>query len=329
MDGPMLMSYDRIIVMFSGGKDSTACVLELLGLGVPKGKIELWHQKIDGEGEQFMDWPITTAYCEAFAKAMGIPIQFQWRQGGFYREMMRDGDPTAPVSFEAESIGMGIQLITMGGKGPVGTRLKFPQVSADLSVRFCSSSLKIDVADVALRNQKRFQGIRTLVVTGERAEESPGRAKYEVFEPHRSDLRNGKKYQRHIDHWRPVHKWFEKDVWAIIEKHNINVHPAYHLGFGRLSCRTCIFGSCNQWASCFEIDAKNVHEIAKYEVEFGKTIHRTKSVPDLVADGKPYQPTVQNYRMVQISKSKEYNEPIFLESWHLPAGAYGESDGPT
>ncbi|MBT4947243.1 MAG: hypothetical protein HON27_13890 [Candidatus Marinimicrobia bacterium] len=61
MDGPMLMSYDKIIVMFSGGKDSTACVLKLFNLGVPKEKIELWHHDIDGKGDQFMDWPVTPA----------------------------------------------------------------------------------------------------------------------------------------------------------------------------------------------------------------------------------------------------------------------------
>jgi len=32
--------YDKIIVFFSGGKDSTACVLHLLDLGVPKEDIE-------------------------------------------------------------------------------------------------------------------------------------------------------------------------------------------------------------------------------------------------------------------------------------------------
>ena len=96
------------------------------------------------------------------------------------------------------------------------------------------AALKIDVADIALKNQMRFRGIKTLVVTGERAQESASRAKYKVFEPHRSDLRNGKKYQRHIDHWRPGHAWKEEKVWDIIKQHKINVHPAYHLGRQRL-----------------------------------------------------------------------------------------------
>jgi len=59
-----LASYDVIIVAFSGGKDSAACVLHLLDLGVPKHKIELWHHLVDGrEGSTLMDWPCTEAYC--------------------------------------------------------------------------------------------------------------------------------------------------------------------------------------------------------------------------------------------------------------------------
>lgn len=36
-----LEEYDKIIILFSGGKDSLACVLDLLERGVPREKIEL------------------------------------------------------------------------------------------------------------------------------------------------------------------------------------------------------------------------------------------------------------------------------------------------
>lgn len=39
-----IQDYDRYIVSFSGGKDSTATFLYLLDHGIPREKIELWHQ---------------------------------------------------------------------------------------------------------------------------------------------------------------------------------------------------------------------------------------------------------------------------------------------
>lgn len=38
--------YDAILVAFSGGKDSLACLLHLLDLGVDRSKIELWHHDV-------------------------------------------------------------------------------------------------------------------------------------------------------------------------------------------------------------------------------------------------------------------------------------------
>ncbi|MCG7353738.1 adenine nucleotide alpha hydrolase family protein [Roseomonas mucosa] len=94
--------------------------------------------------------------------------------------------------------------------GPRSTRLLFPQTSADLSVRWCSAALRIGVMDTLIRAQDRFLGSRTLVVTGERAEESPARALYAPSERHRTDTRDGTRRQRHVDHWRPVHGWSER-----------------------------------------------------------------------------------------------------------------------
>ena len=40
-----ILDYDKYIVSFSGGKDSTAVFLYLLDCGVHKNKIELWHYR--------------------------------------------------------------------------------------------------------------------------------------------------------------------------------------------------------------------------------------------------------------------------------------------
>jgi hypothetical protein len=132
---PDLGSYDRFLVGFSGGRDSLACILQLLEHGVPADRIEAHHNLVDGrEGSSMMDWPCTESYCEAVCAALGVNLTYSWREGGMEREATRRQAPTAPVW-----IPVGDGYRTVGGKGPLGTRMKFPQVSADLSVRWCSS----------------------------------------------------------------------------------------------------------------------------------------------------------------------------------------------
>ncbi len=315
--------YDKTIIAFSGGKDSLACLLHVLDCGVEKSKIELWHHEIDGcEGSNLMDWRITPDYCKKVAEAFGVPIFFSWKVGGFEGEMLRENSLTQPTKFETP----GGEVKQIGGvRGKQNTRRKFPQVSVNLSVRWCSAYLKIDVCSAAIRNQKRFNNSKTLVVTGERAEESAARANYKTFEADRSDNRDGRN-KRHVDHWRPVHGWNEVKVWKIIEKYKVNPHPAYLLGWGRVSCQFCIFGSDDQWASAFEVSPERCKKITAYETEFGLTIHRTKPVNQRIEMGNAYQMKAET---VALANSKEYTDDIFIQDWTLPTGAFGESCGPT
>ena len=337
-----LASYDHIIVAFSGGKDSLACLLDLIDRGAPKEKIELWHHDVDGqEGSKLMDWACTRDYCRKVADALGVKLYFSWKVGGFEREMLRDQSLTAPTSFETPD-----GLRTVGGdRGKPSTRRMFPQVSGDLSVRWCSAYLKIDVSATALRNQDRFDGKRVLFVSGERAQEAQhksvardrskwqtdkGRASYKEFESHRADLRNGKT-PRHIDHYRPVKWWMEEDVWAVIRRHGIVAHPAYRLGWGRVSCAACIFGvgAPDQFASLRAINPEQFNQVASYEQEFGKTIHRKLPLAACADKGTVYP----NMRAedVQAALAAEYTDPVLVspEQWEMPAGAFGESCGPT
>ena len=240
-----LYSYDRYIVSFSGGKDSTALLLFLLDNGVPKEKIELWHQEIDGRGRSLFDWEVTPDYCRKLGEAFNIPVYFQWKVGGFEREMTRTESLTAPVCFELPD---GSIQQTGGDRGKPSTRNKFPQPSPDLRVRWCSAYLKVDVCATALRHQERFQNIRTLVLSGERGEESKQRAGYAIIEPDRADLRNGRN-PRYIDRFRPIRDWKEQQIWDILEKYRVRPHPCYFMGFGRCSCKFCVFGNCHQFAS--------------------------------------------------------------------------------
>ena len=182
------------------------------------------------------------------------------------------------------------------------------------------------VMDAAMR-QPRFCGQRTLVLTGERGEESPARAEYAVFEPHRADLRDGET-PRLIDHWRPVRDWPVGEVWALIERFRINPHPAYRLGWGRVSCAACIFGSPDQWASLRKVNPRQLRTIAGYERRFGKTIDRDhRTVLQMADAGTPFEG--MRAEDIRAALSPTFDEPVFLDRWTLPRGAHGDACGPT
>jgi 3'-phosphoadenosine 5'-phosphosulfate sulfotransferase (PAPS reductase)/FAD synthetase len=321
-----LNTYDRILVAFSGGKDSLACVLHLLDLGVAREKIELHHHDVDGGARAFMDWTVTPAYCRAVAAALGIRIFFSYKVGGFEREMLRENARTAPMRWQSED---GTWIEMGGTRGNETTRRKFPQVSADLSVRWCSAYLKIDVMSAMIRNEDRFLTGKTLVITGERAQESAARARYSAFEPDRTDNRDGVRVSRHVDRWRPVLQWSEAEVWAIIQKHGVVPHPAYQLGWGRLSCMTCIFGSPNQWATIRAIFPERFAAVLARETEFGVTIKRGATIAQLADRGTPYAAALSNPDLVRLANAEEWTGPILTDNWQLPAGAFGENAGPT
>ena len=323
--------YDVIIVAFSGGKDSISCFLHLLDLGVDKDKIELWHHNIDGkEGDSFMDWPVTTDYCKKFASHFNVRYYESWKVGGFEKELMRQEEYTTGYKFETPD---GLKHVGNGSPGckrslgKIKTVRKFPQLAGLNAGRWCSAYLKIMVMRAAIKNQERFRGQRTLVITGERGEESTARAGYCDQEVYETDSRN-KENGMWIDQWRPIKHWLETHVWNIIERYGVVVPPSYYLGYSRFSCKDCIFGNADQWATGAYLDPEGVERKAKLEEEFKYTMRRDISIRELIAKGKVYQ-AAKNEKYKALAMNKEYTGPITTDNWTLPAGAYGKSCGPS
>ncbi|WP_292802348.1 phosphoadenosine phosphosulfate reductase family protein [Methylotenera sp.] len=288
--------------------------------------MELHHHEVDGrEGSTLMDWPVTRSYCQAFANAFKLKLYFSWKVGGFEGEMLRQDARTKPIAWEDENG----HIIQVGGDaGKESTRRKFPQVTASLITRWCSSYLKVDVGARLLTTEPRFRDGKTLVITGERAQESSARARYHSFEPHRADNRSGARVQRYIDQWRPIHQWTESQVWEILKRHGVVPHPAYRLGWGRTSCLSCIFGSANQWASVRKVAPATFEKIAQYEEEFGFTIHRTLSVRQLADRGTPYN---MDPEIIKLATSDYYPDDMMRidpAQWVHPLGAFGDATGP-
>ena len=184
--------------------------------------------------------------------------------------------------------------------------------------------MKIDVLAAAIRGQARFEDGRTLVVTGERAEESPSRARYRAFEPHRTDCG-----RRRVDHWRPVLGWTETQVWDRIAAAMIRPHPAYSLGWSRLSCRACIFGSPAQWATIRALYPAIFAEIAGLEARSGQTIQRAASVVALADLGVPYPAALVDRELAALAGGETWTRPVLQRPWRRPVGAFGEAAGPS
>ncbi len=311
--------YDQIIISYSGGKDSSACALLMKEYNIPVEKVWLWHQAIDGREDThvpFFDWPSTEGYTKSFSDHMKMKLDFQWRSWGFQGEMFRKNRKSHGVNFTCN--GNTIHLKTKGGKN--STRLKWPAKTADLRTRWCSAYLKIDVAARALTNHPDLKGKRILFITGERREESYSRKKYKEAELHRS---NSKK--RLVHHWRPVIDWTEKEIWDISERNKIIPHPAYFLGFPRLSCRSCIFYSKDHWKTLNQVDPSAIIMIDYFENETGFTLDNKFSIYELVKMGKSLLKP-DNLQYIEKATTK-FNLEITTENWNLPTGAFGSGGG--
>lgn len=175
-----LENYDHIIVLFSGGKDSAAAYLRLIEMGVPKEKIQLWHHDVDGgHPDRRMDWPTTNAYVRAFAAAEGVELRVSCRVNGFFGEVYRTG-ASYPIEYEDKgeikscplterqlvSEKLRLQILeeldpdALSALKDFGYRMKFPAKSGDLARRWCSASLKIDVATAVLRNLQELGNVQ-------------------------------------------------------------------------------------------------------------------------------------------------------------------------
>lgn len=322
---PSLDTFQLILIMVSGGKDSTDCIIELIRQGADPARIRLWHQAIDGREETcqaFFDWECVPGYVTALADHFAIPLDWQWRAGGFKTELYKEQARSADI-FARFSDGTRWHLPTTE-RATVSTRRKFPAKSGSLLTRWCTGCLKIDVSRRVINRLKHQlpKGSRILVVTGERREESPRRAKMVNVAKHECWSRDYEVY-----HWRPVLEWKEKRVWEVMAANQILPCPPYYLGFPRLSCRSCIYYNNDHFATLADVDPTTIAMLREVEIDLDFTIDHRLTVAEMARQGTSLCTEEGRQYVQQALTPWEGNISTQGKPWVLPAGAYGEGGG--
>lgn len=339
-----LEEYDLIVVLISGGKDSVACYLKLLELGVPKEKIEFWHHDIDGgHPSRRMDWKCTQNYVKALADAEGVKLRVSYRVNGFFGELYRIGasEPIEWIDPDTEKINQcklsSNYLRCKALKEQAteeteellkqyGYRMKFPAKTGDLSRRWCSAYLKICVADSVVSNLEETKRDRKiLIISGERRGESAGRSKYNEMEIHRTNAEA--KAHRTVHQWRCCIDYSEKDVWELLKRHHINPHPCYRIGWNRCSCMMCIFSTPRLFAGVKELFPDDYAALKHDEEVLGFTLDNKKNLDDFVGD-TPSCVCWNDREAIHSILTGEFDKnSIYINDWKYPIGAFHGADG--
>ena len=100
-----------------------------------------------------------------------------------------------------------------------------------------------------------------------------------------------------------------------MERYRIRPHPAYHLGWSRVSCLPCIFGDWNQWASVQHVAPKLFGRLAALEDKFHAA---SMTLPD-----HPWSRENQLRRYMASETAKQKDDPRYKP----PAFQYKHYDG--
>lgn len=228
---------DNVVVSISGGKDSAALLAWAMA-HFPKEKIKPVHAVID------IDWKETMDVVKSHVAHYGLGCEM-------VQAVDRDGNTKGFIS-------MMLAPRTNRKTGEVGQQM-FPSMEQ----RLCTSTLKTAPIDKYVRTLKG----KTLVLIGERREESSNRAKLVAFRPDEKLSAKG----REVVKYSPILDMKESDVWGVIHQEGLMVHPCYGYGVKRASCAICIFSSDED----IKIAAKHAPEVVQAYLQMEAQLDHT------------------------------------------------------
>jgi len=137
-----------------------------------------------------------------------------------------------------------------------------------------------------------------------------------------------------------------------MRRHGAVPHPAYRLGWGRLSCVACIFGDDDQWHSVRQAVPDQFRKIATYERKFDAPIcmqranrkdprgiridaegHRVPDSGIFVTDRADagqslVPPGTESLLRDATSPDTAWSTRVDPRRWRMPVGAFKKTGGP-
>lgn len=221
----------------SGGKDSQVMLIKLLEI-VPTAQLIVVHASLG-----VIEWPGALDLAETQAGDAGLPFIVARASKTFFEMVERRFKNRPEVPSWPSS-----------------------------STRQCTSDLKRGPIQREVRRYAKANGFKTIVnCLGLRAQESPGRAKRQVFSKMGISNSVNTWYE-----WLPVHELLTEEVFATIRLAGQEPHYAYALGNERLSCVFCIMASRNDMANGARHNPPLLDEYAELEVKTGYTMHMSR-----------------------------------------------------
>ena len=265
--------------------------------------------------------PFMADYNRKIAQAFGIPLYFSWLEGGLEGELCKENAYSKPHHIETPD---GLVILPRDERrSSPGTRLRFPQQSAALTSRWCTSVGKVDVGRRALNNQVRFNNKKVLFVTGERRQESSNRSRYNQLERHACDRRDGRK-ARHVDAWRPVLEFSEEQVWDLLQQHQLLAPVPYRIGWSRSSCLCCIYSAQVIWSTIgMRLRLMVTPNCASYLAIGANLSGKYAAIVDIAKQHRPLQ--IDDLEALSQAMDSAYTLPVYATPempWRMPAGAF-------
>lgn len=146
------------------------------------------------------------------------------------------------------------------------------------------------------------------------------------MEIHRTNA--DKKAHQIVHQWRPVIDYSEKDVWEVLKRHKVNLHPCYRVGWNRCSCAMCIFSTPKLFAGIRELNPKEYELLRQDEKILGFTLDNRYDLDTFVGDAKSCVYHGDEAALQSLITGDFSVEDVYVKGdWLYPAGAFHGAEG--